>query len=214
MSEVQACNFSIEITDIESRGSRLSVTTLLGLQAQFHDGDVIRGCVIAEVASIYHLKYLGIDLVGKTSVNVARLDQASGGPKSFKHKEVFLWKSMTLAGTPSHDSSPSLSTSRAHVPSPAVTSHSRIVQLNKGTHILPFELTLETGGTPGSVQWQNHSMPSQTTHNVSATLSYKLKYVLLHPFHTTSERSHHSLDQFSQTTPNLGICSARAGPHF
>jgi hypothetical protein len=151
------------------------VTTPLGLQAQFHDGDVIRGFVIVEVGSIHHLRYLGIELLGYTSVKVTRLESGASGPKSFRNKEVFLQKSMALAGTPMHDVSPSLSSSRGLSSSAAVTSHGRIVQLNKGRHILPFELTLETGCTPGSVQWQNHSMPSQATHNVSALLSYKLK---------------------------------------
>ena len=177
MAESPSTTFSIEITDIECRGSRLSVTTPLGLQAQFHDGDVIRGFVIVEVGSIHHLRYLGIELLGYTSVKVTRLESGASGPKSFRNKEVFLQKSMALAGTPMHDVSPSLSSSRGLSSSAAVTSHGRIVQLNKGRHILPFELTLETGCTPGSVQWQNHSMPSQATHNVSALLSYKLKYV-------------------------------------
>lgn len=178
MAEVSSCQFSIEITDIEHRGSRVSPTTAAGLQAQFHDGDVIRGFVVLEVSSICHMKYLGIDLVGSTSVHVQRIDSSSNGPKSFRNKEVFLWKTMPLAGTPLNDASaPLTASSRPSFHSPAVTSHGRIVQFNKGTHSLPFELTLETGCTPGSVKWQNHSMPSQNTHLVSASISYKLKYV-------------------------------------
>jgi hypothetical protein len=176
MAEQPVCSFSIEITDIESRGSRVSVTTPAGLQAQFHDGDNIRGFVVAEVSSVHYLKYLGIDLIGSTSVMVQRIDGSHSTPRSFKHKEVFLWKSMTLAGTPLNDTS---TPSRGSHCSSAVTSQGRIVQLNKGRHILPFELTLETGCTPVSVKWQNHSMPSQNSHNVTAAIRYKLKYALI-----------------------------------
>lgn len=177
MAEVAPCAFTIEITDIESRGSRVSVTTPAGLQAQFHDGDHIRGFVLVDVASIYHLKYLGIDLVGSTSVSVQKTESSANGPKSFQHKEIFLWKTMALAGTPSSEPTPNLSSSRAPSPPNALTTHGRVVQFNKGRHILPFELTLETGCTPGSINWQNHSMPSQASHNVTASIAYKLKYV-------------------------------------
>lgn len=174
MAEVPPVSFSIEITDVESRGSRVTLTASSTEQDQFYDGDVIRGFVIVEVSSIYYLKYLGIDLVGSTSIKVQRVDSTVAAPKSFKNKEVFLWKTQALAGTPP---TPSLTPSRSSPASPAVTSQGRLIQLNRGRHVLPFELTLETGATPGSVSWQNTSMPSQATHNVSATLSYKLKYV-------------------------------------
>lgn len=177
MADTSLASFSIEITDIESRGSNPTLTTSSGEQAQFYDGDVVRGFVVVDISSIYYLKYLGIDLVGSSSVNVQRIDSTVSAPKSFKNKEVFLRKSQALAGTP-FTASPT--PARASQASPAVTSSGRIVQLNKGRHILPFELSLETGCTPGSVSWQNHSLPSQASHNVSANLSYKLKYVLTH----------------------------------
>lgn len=178
MAEVPVASFSIEITDVESRGSRVTLTASTADQDQFYDGDVIRGSVIVEVTSIYYLKYLGIDLIGSTSIKVQRVDSTAASPKSFKNKEVFLWKTQALAGTPPN---PSLTPSRSSPASPAVTSQGRLIQLNRGRHVLPFELTLETGATPGSLSWQNTSMPSQTTHNVSASLAYKLKYVSSFP---------------------------------
>lgn len=179
MVDHTSCQFAIEITDIEYRGSRAPVTTEAGLQSLFYDGDVIRGYVSMDVASIYHAKYVGIDLIGTAKVNVQRTDSSSAAPKSFRHKEVFMWKTMTLAGTTPHDGNGFHSLSRHTPQSPAVTSHGRIVQFNKGRHLLPFELTLETGCTPESVQWHNHSMASHNTHNANASLSYRLKYVTL-----------------------------------
>lgn len=185
MAEVPPASFSIEITDVESRGSRVTLTASSAEQAQFYDGDVIRGSVIVEVSSIYYLKYLGIELSGSTSIKVQRVDSTAVAPKSFKNKEVFLLKTQALAGTPQ---TPSLPPSRSSPASPAVTSQGRVVQLNRGRHVLPFELTLETGATPGSLSWQNTSMPSQATHNVDALLAYKLKYVTHTPLHHQEPR--------------------------
>lgn len=193
MAEAGSVSYAIEITDIEARGTRLSVTTPAGLQALFHDGDMIRGLVILDVGSIHHVRNIAIDLIGQAEASVQRTDSSGGGPKSFKNKEVFLWKSQTLAGTPNNDlASSSTLAPRSPLPSPALTTQGRIVQFNKGRHFLPFELTLETGCTPGSVRWQNQDMPSHATHNVIASIHYKLRYVPVHLFLSTLSTSTHA----------------------